>query len=327
MKYILTSLVALFLVSSCTRQPQNVILNGFAQGSTYHIVIAQDTTEGIMFSIDSLINRIDKSLSIYNSSSLLSKVNANQTDSLDEHLVCCLHRAQEISRLTDGMFDITVMPLVRAFGFGAEGATQSPNVDSLLQFVGYEKISIEGDRLVKSDPRVQLDLNAIAQGYTVDKLAALFDHYGIENYLIELGGEIYAKGEKPSGKSWIVGIDSPQEGNYIPGNDLIIKLKMKNRGLATSGNYRKFYTDSEGRKIVHTINPKSGEPVVSSLLSATVIACAATMADALGTYFMVVGLEAAKRFLADNPEIDALLVYDQDGEFKTFRTPNLAVVE
>ena len=327
MKYILPSLVALFLVSSCTRQPQNVILNGFAQGSTYHIVIAQDTTAGIMFSIDSLIDRIDKSLSIYNSSSLLSKVNANQTDSLDEHLVSCLHRAQEISRLTDGMFDITVMPLVRAFGFGAEGATQSPNVDSLLQFVGYEKISIEGDRLVKSDPRVQLDLNAIAQGYTVDKLAALFDHYGIENYLIELGGEIYAKGEKPSGKSWIVGIDSPQEGNYIPGNDLIIKLKMKNRGLATSGNYRKFYTDSEGRKIVHTINPKSGEPVVSSLLSATVIACDATMADALGTYFMVVGLEAAKRFLADNPEIDALLVYDQDGEFKTFRTPNLAVVE
>ena len=137
MKYILLSLVALFLVSSCTRQPQNVILNGFAQGSTYHIVIAQDTTAGIMNSIDSLINRIDKSLSIYNSSSLLSKVNANQTDSLDEHLVCCLHRAQEISRLTDGMFDITVMPLVKAFGFGAEGATQSPNVDSLLQFVGY----------------------------------------------------------------------------------------------------------------------------------------------------------------------------------------------
>ena len=327
MKYGIALFAAIFLAAACGKQQKNVVLNGFAQGSTYHIVIAQDIIAGLCHSIDSLFDRIDESLSIYNKASQLSKINRTQSDSLDDHLSYCINYAQEFSRMTNGMFDVTVMPLVRAYGFGADKAVQSPNVDSLLQFVGYEKISIKDNRLVKADSRVQIDLNAIAQGYTVDKVAELFDHYGYENYLIEIGGEIYAKGEKPTGQPWIIGIDSPREGNYIPGNDLIIKLKMKNRGLATSGNYRKFYTDSTGRKIVHTINPITGEPVVSSLLSATVIAKDAATADVLGTYLMLIGTDAAKEYLAAHPEIDALLIYDQDGEFRTFRTPNLSVVE
>lgn len=320
-------LTVMFFVAACSRQQSNTVLNGQAQGSTYHIVIAQDTVMGLSRSIDSLLSVMDKSLSIYNKNSQLSKINNNLSDSLDNHLLACLNYALELSRHSNGMFDVTVMPLVKAYGFGSERAVQSPNVDSLLQFVGYDKISIVGNRLVKADPRVQIDLNAIAQGYSVDKLAELFDRYGFENYLIELGGEIYARGQKPSGKQWVVGIDSPKEGNYIPGNDLIVKLNIKNRGLATSGNYRKFYTDSVGRKIVHTINPITGEPVVSSLLSATVVAENTTMADALGTYLMIIGIDAAKEYLAAHPEIDALLVYDKDGEFRTFRTSNLATVE
>lgn len=327
MKSIILLLSFVMIWAGCSTKQNTKIIDGMAQGSTYHIVIAQDTVFGIQNSIDSLFDEINNSLSIYNSNSLLSRINRNETDLLDSHLIECLNRSIEMSKLSNGAFDVTVMPLVKAYGFGKGSAVQSPNIDSLLQFVGYEKIAIKGNRLIRKDSRVQIDLNAIAQGYTVDKLAEIFDKRGIKNYLIEIGGEIFARGEKFEGKSWIVGIDSPREGNYVPGNELILKLAMKNNGLATSGNYRKFYTDSTGRKIVHTINPKTGLPVVSSLLSATVVAEDATTADALGTMFMVIGLDEAKKFLAEHPNIDALLIYDENGEFKIFKTPNLKTIE
>jgi thiamine biosynthesis lipoprotein len=327
MKKIIFILLGALIIASCTQKTNITIIDGMAQGSTYHIVIAQDTTIGLRNAIDSLFEEIDNSVSIYNPNSLLSKINRGETDSLDSHLKICLHHSLEMSRLSDGFFDVTIMPLVRAYGFGREKAIQSPNIDSLLQFVGYDKIAIEGNRLHRLDRRVQIDLNAIAQGYTVDKLAEVFDQRGIKNYLIEIGGEIFARGEKLANKPWVVGIDSPREGNYLPGNDLIQKIVMNNNGLATSGNYRKFYTDSIGRKIVHTINPKTGLPIVSSLLSATVLAQNAATADALGTFFMIIGLENSKKFLAEHPEINALLIYDENGEFRIFRTPNLNVVE
>lgn len=174
---------------------------------------------------------------------------------------------------------------------------QQPNVDSLLRFVGYRKIAVDGGRLRKEDPRMQLDLNSIAQGATSDYIAAYFDSLGLTDYIVEVGGEIFCRGSNAEGKPWRVGIDRPAEGNVLPGADLETVIGLSGQGLATSGNYRKFYTDDKGRKIVHTINARTGEPVISNLLSVTVVGPTATLADAYGTVCMILGLEKSKEFL------------------------------
>jgi len=189
-----------------------------------------------------------------------------------------------------------------------------------------DKVKIENGKLVKSDPRVSLNANAIAQGYTSDVIAREFDKMGISNYMIEVGGEIYCKGVNAKGKEWTVGIDKPIEGNVVPGSDLQEVLSISGKGLATSGNYRKYYEEN-GKKYSHTIDPKTGYPVVHSLLSATLIANDAMTADALATFFMVVGLEKAQEYLAANPDIDAYLVYSQDGKFAVYKTKGIKTVK
>ena len=186
---------------------------------------------------------------------------------------------------------------------------QQPNVDSLLQFIGYDKIRIDGCRLVKKHPSVQIDLNSIAQGATADYVARWLDSLGWKDYLVEVGGEIFARGHNAKGGLWRVGIDKPIEGNVIPGAQLQVRIGISNRGLATSGNYRKFYTDSLGRKIVHTFDARTGAPVISNLLSATVVARTAAQADAYGTLCMVMGLNESIRFLESRPDLEAYLVW------------------
>ena len=201
---------------------------------------------------------------------------------------------------------------------------KTPDVDSLLKLVGYDKLAVENGRLRKADPRMQIDLNSIAQGATSDYIAAYFEKLGIEEYMIEVGGEIFCRGLNAKGKPWVVGIDRPKEGNFTPGADLQVKISLSGKGLATSGNYRKFRTDSSGRKIVHTVDPRTGQPVTSDLLSATVVAETSAEADAYGTALMVMGLERGKEFLAAHPEIQAYLIYsDEQGRFQTYVTPEL----
>lgn len=319
---------AAFLSCRDKPAPSATVIDGFAQGSTYHIVIVDSVKQQIVDDIDSILGRIDFSLSVYNPQSLISRINRNETDSVDQYIADCIRIAEGLSRASGGLYDITIKPLTAAYGFAGADSVRNPDVDSLLRLVGYQKIEIRDGRLIKQHPGVQIDLNSIAQGYTVDVIAGHFDRLGLENYLVEVGGEIFSRGANPNGEVWVVGIDKPVDGNYIPGADVQVKLRLTGKGLATSGNYRKYYTDDSGRKIVHTVNPLTGEPVVSNLLSATVVAPDATLADIYGTYFMVAGLEEAKTFLAGRKELEAYLVYSDDqGNFQVYATPGLDIKE
>ena len=311
--------------AACARhsEPTVTLIDGFTQGGTYHIAIADSVSGDAKPWIDSLLKRVESSVSLFDSTSLLSRVNRNQTDTLDAMIESCVTTAERISDETQGAYDITIKPLTAAYGFAGDSLKSHPNVDSLLQLVGYRKIRIELGRLIKADPRMQLDLNSIAQGATVDLLAKRFAERGWHNYIIEVGGEVYCSGTR-HGKAWRVGIDRPFEGNVLPGADLQVILGLSDEGLATSGNYRKFYKTADGRKVVHTIDARSGQPVVSNLLSATVVASTSTLADAYGTVCMVLGLEQSKAFLAARPQLQAYLVYaDSTGKYCTYVTPGL----
>ena len=300
------------------------VIDGFAQGGTYHIVIKSDRPVDLKGQVDSLLREIDNSMSLFNPDSRLSRLNRNETDSVDAFIADCIAEAERLSRETDGAYDITVKPLTAAYGFAGDSVVQQPNVDSLLRFVGYRKIAVDGGRLWKEDPRMQLDLNSIAQGATSDYIAAYFDSLGLTDYIVEVGGEIFCRGSNAEGKPWRVGIDRPAEGNVLPGADLETVIGLSGQGLATSGNYRKFYTDDKGRKIVHTINARTGEPIISNLLSVTVVGPTATLADAYGTVCMILGLEKSKEFLAGHPELHAYLIYSDDrGNYQTYLTPGM----
>jgi len=199
-------------------------------------------------------------------------------------------------------------------------------LNSIRAFVGMDKISLDNGRVIKTDSRVSLNVNAIAQGYTADVIADEFDRRGIKNYLVEVGGEIFCKGVNHSGKKWSVGIDKPVEGNMIQGADLHTVLILSGRGLATSGNYRKFI-EEDGLKYSHTINPATGKPVKHNLLSATVLARDAMSADAYATWFMVVGLERAIEIIESRSDIDALLIYDKEGKFEQYISKGVEIIK
>ena len=318
------------LLAGCKTEYNPTKIDGFTQGTTYHIVIRDNIPENVDIhrNIDSIFLAMEHSMSLYDPNSLLSRLNRNETDSVDRYITDCIRIAEQISRETEGLFDITVKPLTGAYGFAGEARNVHPNIDSLLQFVGYEKISVENDRLVKAHPNVQIDLNAIAQGYTVDEMSRHFEALGLKNYLVEMGGEIYCSGLNAEDKKWLVGIDTPAEGNNISGADLQVLLRISEQGLATSGNYRKFYDTEAGERVVHTVNPITGKPVVSNVLSATVIAQDATLADVYGTYFMVAGLEKTQAFLAARPDLEACVIYsDEQGDIQVLMTPNLEYEE
>lgn len=321
--------VVLLAAGGCgagVKSGKTTIITGFAQGTTYKIVVKGDTLPGTKAAIDSLFDAVDNSVSLYNPNSLLSRINRNETDSVDELITRCIDVAYGISEESGGLYDITIKPLTGAYGFAEGRPTKSPNLDSLLPLVGYTKISVKDGRLVKADPRMQLDLNSIAQGMTSDYISQYLDGQGVKEYLVLTGGgEIFCKGLNATGKPWRTGIDRPYEGNIIPGQDLQTIIGMSDKGLATSGNYRKFYINEDGDKVVHTVNPITGRCVISNLLSATVVAENATLADAYGTMFMVLGLNESIKFLEKHPELDAYLVYaDDDNAYQVYMTPGMS---
>ena len=234
------------------------------------------------------------SMSIYDSTSLVSRLNRNETDSVDRHIAFNLHLADSIGALSDGRYDVTVKPLVEAWGFAGRERVENPNVDSILEFVGREKVRVEGGRLVKDDPRVQLDFNSVAKGYTVDLLAGLVEKYGAR----KLHRRHRRRGPLPgtsTGRAgaWRIGVETPFDGNMSDGEYLQKRIQMTGGGLATSGNYRRFYLDAEGNKVAHTIDPRTGRSALSRLLSVTVAAPTCAEADALGTMFLAMGADDA----------------------------------
>lgn len=320
MRYIKSLALLALIVVSCTPQKNYTKIEGFTQGTTYSITYYDSLNRDFSLQIDSILSRIDHSMSIYNDSSIISKINSNQSDSIDDPLKDVIMASFDIYRQTDGAFDITVGPVVRAIGFGRDKTQgiDSARIRTLLPLIGMSKIRIEGNTLKKDDSKIQIDVNAIAQGYTVDVIGKYFENKGIKNYLIEVGGEITARGKNSKGTDWVVGIDKPVE-SALPGENIQAKISISNGyGLATSGNYRKFI-EVNGQKYAHTINPKTGFPELNNLLSATVVAPNATKADALATAFMVKGVDWSKYFVVNTNDIDAYLVFsDSLGNYRVW---------
>lgn len=307
-----------FTLVNCKPTRNYTKIEGFTQGTTYSITYYDSLNRDLSYQIDSILSSIDHSMSIYNDSSVISRLNNNQSNIIDNLLKEVIDSSFEIYQQTDGAFDITVGPVIRMIGFGPDKSKgiDSTKIRALLPLIGMNKIHIiEGNTLVKDDDRIQIDVNAIAQGYTVDLIGRYLENHGIKNYIVEVGGEITARGKNPKGIDWVVGIDKPIE-SALPGENIQAKISLsKGYGLATSGNYRKFI-EVNGQKYAHTINPKTGFPALSNLLSATVVAPNATTADGLATAFMVKGLEWSKNFVNQNNGIDAYLVYsDSQGNF------------
>jgi len=308
---------------NCSRAPEPVHLLGEAQGTYYSILYFDAAKKDFQESIDSLLDAFDQSVSLWVPSSIISRVNNNDSAIvLDESFVGNFQLSMEVSKKTGGAFDVTVGPLVRAWGFGFDEKKHVDDhiIDSLLQFTGYEKIRIKDGKIVKADPRVSIDFNAIAQGYSVDLVGNFLESRGITDYLIDIGGEVKASGKKPGGKTWQVGIEKPARHQDDP-RDLKAVIALKNKSVATSGSYRKFY-EVNGIRYSHTIDPKTGRPVQHSLLSVSVLADCTAVADAYATAFMVMGLEKAKKYLEKNKSLDAFFIYsDQEGNYQTYATP------
>ena len=308
LKAIFAILLVLVFVG-CAEQSRYVVVEGYMLGTTFRVVAnttqPQDQIYAEAMRIDSLAKG---SMSIFNGESLLSRINDNRTDSLDCHLLKNIAVACRIYNLSNGAYDITVKPLTEAYGFASKGKIEHPNVDSLLQFVGFDKFSVENNRIIKQDERLQLDLNSLAKGYTVDLVAQALEQMGCSDYLVEVGGEIRASGINSRGVEWRVGVDSPFDGNNAPGQSCQSVISISNKALATSGNYRRYYTDSQGNKITHTINPKTGKSIHSRLLSATVVCDKCVEADAMATMFMAMGDREAV-LLADELKHQGVQVY------------------
>jgi len=327
MKKILFPLICVLLFFTACNNKKNVIkIEGNAQGTTYHITYIIEGDINYQTAIDSLLKNIDYSMSTWLPNSLISRINNNDKTVLaDQYFIDVFNKSLEVSQKTDGLFDVTVGPIVNSWGFGfsKKETINNNSIDSLLHFVGYKMVRLEGHKIIKEKPQIQLDFNAIAQGYSVDVLANYLESKGIKNYLVELGGELKAKGKKDADENWKVGIDKPNE-KELPEIKLQAIINLNNKALATSGNYRKFYVEG-GQKFAHIINPKTGYPAKQNLLSTTVIADDCITADAYATAFMVMGLEQSKAFLEKNKELklEVYFIYDDRGIWKTYTSKNL----
>lgn len=321
------SIFLLFFIS-CSHQKdcKYFFIDGFTQGTTYHITYQYKEHKSLKPEIDSILRQIELSLSIYNPNSVISKVNKNDTSVIpDEYFKFVFNKSVEIAEKTDGAFDITIAPVVNAWGFGSENKKDidSALIDSLLQFVGYQLIKLNNNKIIKLHSNIMLDANAIAKGYSVDVIADFFEKRQISNYLIEIGGEVKAKGKNKNNEYWRIGIDKPFENSTEQNRELQTIIRLNNKSLATSGNYRKFF-EKNGVKYSHTINPKTGYPVKHNLLSATVITDNCITADAYATAFMVLGLDKSMNIVENNPELEAYFICSQgegkNGEYQVYYT-------
>lgn len=302
--------------------PYNSI-NGLVFGTIYNITYQYDGD--LKPEIEAELKHFDASLSPFNDTSVISRVNRNEDIITDRFFQTCFNRSMEISQETGGAFDITIAPLANAWGFGFKQGSfpDSMMVDSLLQITDYRKVKLVDGKVVKEDPRIMLSCSAVAKGYSVDVVAHLLDSKGIQNYMIDIGGEIVAKGKNSRNGLWRIGINKPIDDSLSVNQEIQTILELTDVGLATSGNYRNFYY-KDGKKYAHTIDPRTGYPVQHNILSATVIAKDCMTADALATAFMVMGLKEAEAFADANPAIDACFIYSgENGEFKTFFTEGM----
>lgn len=313
------------LLFSCGSKTKNTVLvsnYGYTQETTYSIRYMSTDGKDYQAAIDSVLKEVDLSLSTYESNSVISKINKNVSSKTDSLFVRVCKEALQIAEETNGAFDATIAPIVNYWGFGFEELQNKHDAQlkDLMQWVGYEKIKLQDSLLIKSNPNTQIDFNAIAQGFTVDLVGEHLHKLGINNYMIEIGGELKCNGLNADGELWRIGIDKPSES--IQKDRFQAIIEVNNKSVASSGNYRKFKVDEEtGMKYAHTINPKTGRPVQTNLLGVTIVTESCMRADALATAFMVMGLEKSKIYLAEHTEIDALFIYSgSKGEWLQYQT-------
>lgn len=292
-------------------------------GTTFHITYqSRDNLEhGILQSLQD----VDNSLSMFNPNSTISLINSNRSNATDPLFREVFTRAMDVARQSAGAFDITVAPLVNAWGFGFRNKDRVNThlIDSLRSFVGYRLVSMKNNRIYKADSRVMLDCSGIAKGFGSDQVALFLRKKGVKNYMIEIGGEICTLGQNAKGKVWTIGIVRPQDDNQTVNNTLQSVLQISNIAIATSGNYRNFYYQGK-RKFAHTIDPHTGYPVQHSILSSTVLAPTCAEADAYATAFMVLGLDRTRQVLSHHHELQAYFIYaDQKGNYQTWCTSSL----
>lgn len=297
--------------------------SGFVFGTIYNITY--ECADNHKTGIEAVLKEVDNSLSPFNDSSIITAINKNVDVEVDKKFEEVYNLARLVHDNTDGAFDITVAPLVNAWGFGFKsGNMPSANeVDSLKKLIGLEKTSLANKHVKKADPRIMLDCSAIAKGYGVDVVARYLDSIGVENYMVEIGGEVVVKGHNDSGKAWRIGVTKPTDDSLAADQEIQTVLSLTNTAMATSGNYRNFYYKG-GRKYAHTIDPKTGYPVQHNILSATVIANSCAKADAYATSFMVMGLEKARKVLQKQKDLKAYFIYsDSKGNNAVWMSPEL----
>ena len=327
--------------AGCTPDNRYYTIDGTTQGTTFHIVFQPQVSSDSSFaavrdSVNAILERIDFSVSGYNKESVLTAFNEEGNPHVDKIFLDNFLASVRMTEESLGMFDASAAPLFDLWGFGFRTGTEVTQamIDSVLQFVGMDHFHVDSlkagdgsDSIViqRDDPRCRLNFNAIAQGYTSDLIAAKFSEMGMENFLVEVGGEVYARGVNPKGKFWNVGIDRPVDGNNSPGKDIQAVVHIQNQGLVTSGDYRKFYI-KDGKKISHSINPKTGYPVEHNLLSATVVAPDATIADGYATYLMVLGFDKAREVVESNEKIEALLIFSDGDSLKVWMSEGMDAI-
>ena len=320
----------LAMTMSCVKQPQRMYLEGFAQGSYYAITYYDEQGRNFQQGIDSIFHAVDLSVNLWVDSSVICKVNRNEEVELDQIFIDNFNIAQQAAELSGGYFDPTISPLVAAWGFSAKtsnlSSLTSHLIDSLKTLVDYRKVRIEDGKLIKDDPAMQLDFNAVAQGYTSDRIAAYLDSKGVKHYLVDTGGEIMAKGGKPDGKPWVVGIEKPAE-NMDDERVVQTRVPLFDKGLVTSGSTRK-YVERDGKRYSHCIDPTTGYPVEHQVLSVTVLAENAVWADALASICMVMGMEKSLELIKTMEGVEAYYIFVNDkGELETFATEGFEILD
>lgn len=325
MKNLSYLLLFVALISCNTEGTELKTLAGNAIGTTYSIKYLDSKNIEFEYKIDSLIKAINKSTSTYIPTSDISRINkGDSTVIVDSYFEEVFQKSNKIYKETNGDFDPTVGVLVNAWGFGPEEKIEdldSIKIKELLKFVGFNKVKIENKKVIKKYPEIYFDFNAIGKGYLVDVVGRLFEQYNIVNYMVEIGGEIRAKGKNENNEFWRIAIENP---NFDGTRTFATVIQLKNESIATSGNYRKFRTNANGSKYVHTINTRTGYATESNLLSASVISTAdCADVDGYATAFMAMGLEKTKAFLIEHKELKAFLIFaDENDEIKTFKSQN-----
>ena len=297
--------------------------SGMVFGTVYNITYECDSD--LHKAITAELQKVDNSLSPFNDNSIITAINQNKDVVPDEMFLTVFNKAMEISRETAGAFDITVAPLVNAWGFGFKNGIH-PNrqqVDSLRRLIGYERVTLKDGRVMKQTPDIMLDCSAIAKGFGSDVVAHFLQQRGVKNFMVEIGGEIVTSGVNPQRLPWKIGVTKPTDDTLSVRGEIQSVLNVTDLAMATSGNYRNFYYKG-GKRYAHTIDPKTGYPVQHNILSATILAADCTTADAYATSFMVMGLEKAKAILEKHPELMAYIIYnDKDNHSAVWFTPSL----